>query len=287
VTESGIRKFTASDGYQLRYRFYPPRKTPPRGYVVALHGIQSHAAWYVYSSQRLADAGYEVSFLDRRGSGLNEQERGHASHADRLVNDVVQFLSDVRFRRDREAPTAPVILSAISWGGKLAAVTCARRGELVDALALLTPGICARIRPSWHQRWRLRLAGMLGIERKLVSLPLDEPALFTDESDWQEFIRNDRLSLRQATVALLQSSMELDDEVAMIPQRISCPALLMLAGKDRIIDNAKSRQWFERLQSPQRQIIEYANARHTLEFEPNRQQIYDDLIEWYRQIAVR
>lgn len=287
VTESGIREFTASDGYQLRYRFYPARETPPRGYVVALHGIQSHAGWYEYSSQRLADAGYEVSFLDRRGSGLNEQDRGHASHVDRLVNDVIQFLGEVQFHRERDAPTVPVILSAVSWGGKLAAVTCARRPELVDALALLTPGICARIRPNWHQRWRLQLAGILGIERKLVSIPLNDPTLFTDEPDWQEFIRNDRLLLRQATVGLLQASVELDDEVAMVPQRIDCPALLVLAGKDRIINNDKSRQWFERLQSPQRQIIEYPDARHTLEFEPNRQQIIDDLIEWYATIPAR
>jgi alpha-beta hydrolase superfamily lysophospholipase len=287
VAESDVREFTTSDGYKLHYRFHPPCETPPRGYVVALHGIQSHAGWYEYSSQRLADAGYEVAFLDRRGSGLNEQDRGHAPHADRLVNDVVQFLGEVRFRRKRDAPTTPVILSGVSWGGKLAAVTCARRPELVDALALLTPGICARVRPSWHQRWRLQLAGMLGVERKMVSIPLGDPAIFTDEPEWQQFIRDDRLSLRQATVSLLRASVELDDEVAMAPQRIDCPALLMLAGKDQIVDNDKSRQWFERLQSPKKQIIEYSDARHTLEFEPDRQQIIDDLIEWHSRIEAR
>ena len=287
VTESGIREFMASDGYKLSYRFYPARETSPRGYVVALHGIQSHAGWYEYSSQRLADAGYEVSFLDRRGSGLNEQDRGHAPHADRLLNDVIQFLCELRFRRDREAPTAPVILSGVSWGGKLAAVTCARRPELFDALALLTPGICARVRPSWNQRWRLKLAGMLGVERKLVAIPLGDPAMFTDEPEWQQLIRDDRLSLRQATVSLLRASVELDDEVAMAPQRIDCPAMLMLAGKDQIIDNDKSRQWYERLQSPKKQIIEYPDARHTLEFELDRQQILDDLIHWCSQIEAR
>ncbi|MCH8830493.1 MAG: alpha/beta fold hydrolase, partial [Planctomycetes bacterium] len=154
-----IREFTASDGYRLRYRFYRPQGSEtPRGFVVALHGIQSHAGWYEHSSRRLADAGYEIIFLDRRGSGLNEEDRGHAPHVDRLVNDVVQLLSAVRHRRDRQAPSAPIILSAVSWGGKLAAVVCARRPELVDALALITPGICARVRPRWDQRLRLRIA---------------------------------------------------------------------------------------------------------------------------------
>ena len=120
-----IREFTASDGYRLHYRFYGPQGSEtPRGFVVALHGIQSHAGWYEHSSRRLADTGYEIIFLDRRGSGLNEEDRGHAPHVDRLVNDVVQLLSAVRRRRDRQAPSAPIILSAVSWGGKLAAVVC-------------------------------------------------------------------------------------------------------------------------------------------------------------------
>ena len=60
------------------------RTGTPRGYVVALHGIQSHSGWYEYSSGRMCEAGFEVRFLDRRGSGENTEDRGHAVHPDRL-----------------------------------------------------------------------------------------------------------------------------------------------------------------------------------------------------------
>jgi alpha-beta hydrolase superfamily lysophospholipase len=284
VTQVSVRQLNASDGYPLHYRHYPPQATPPRGYIVALHGIQSHGGWYEYSSARLAEAGYEVTFLDRRGSGLNEQDRGHAPHADRLVNDVAQLLSDACFRRNRDAPNASVVLSGVSWGGKLAAITCARRPDLVDALLLSAPGICARVRPSWHQRWRLRMAMAAGIHRKLVPIPLDDPALFTGDRDWQDFIRNDKLSLRQATVSLLQASVELDAEVQTTPEAIACPTLMLLAGRDQIIDNHRSRDWFGRLPPSAGKLVEYPDARHTLEFEPNRNEIVDDTINWLESI---
>src|SRR4029079_15352538 len=112
---------TASDGYRLHYRHWEPAGAP-RATVVALHGIQSHSGWFTYSSEGLAKAGYEVCFLDRRGSGMNEPARGHAESHGRLVNDVVEFLEKVSERDMRSTPR-PVILLGVSWGGKLATIT--------------------------------------------------------------------------------------------------------------------------------------------------------------------
>ncbi len=285
VLEPEIRQSTASDGYVLHSRHWQANVARPRGYVVALHGIQSHSGWYEYSSRRMCEAGFEVHAVDRRGSGLNEQQRGHAPHHDRLINDVVQFLADVRHRRNREAPLSPVILLSVSWGGKLAVVTCAQRGEQIDALALLSPGICTRIRPRPDQRLLLRLAGCLGLQHKQVPIPLDDPALFTEDSHWQQFIDEDPLTLHRASVGLLNCSLNLDRRANRAPERIRCPVLLMLAGQDRIIDNPATRRYFERIASTNRTRIEYPAAQHTLEFEPNRAQFVADLIDWLKSVC--
>src|SRR6516162_9874622 len=85
-----VGTFTASDGYPLRYRHYPAQGTP-RGEVVCIHGIQSHGGWYGASCAYLASEGWEVTFLDRRGSGLNELARGDTPSGRRLVADVAEF----------------------------------------------------------------------------------------------------------------------------------------------------------------------------------------------------
>jgi alpha-beta hydrolase superfamily lysophospholipase len=280
-TSSGrhaVERFAASDGYQLHYRHWPA--AGPRGYVVALHGIQSHSGWYTYSSLRLADAGFDVRFLDRRGSGLNETDRGHAVHQDRLVNDVAQFLSCVRHERHELAPQAPVVLLGLSWGGKLAAVVAGRRPELCDGLALLYPGLKPRIRPSPWQRLLLKLAMRAGKQRRLAPIPLDDPELFTAQADWQRFIRDDELALHEASVSFLAASVALDAELPRRVADVRCPALLMLAGRDRIIDNDATRALFDRFGSTDLGLLVYPDAAHTLEFEPDRERIFGELIDW-------
>jgi len=276
--------FTASDGYQMQYRHHKPTCGEPLGYVVAVHGIQSHSGWYTDSSNMLCQAGYDVRFLDRRGSGLNDIERGHAPHADRLVNDIIQFIAEVREERNRIAPTSPVIMLGLSWGGKLAAVVAARRPELIDGLVLLYPGIYARVQPGTLARISLRIGHALGYHNRKISIPLEDPALFTQDQERQEFILKDPLALREASVSLLHASLCLENWAQQSAPHIRCPVLMMLAGNDRIVDNFATRRFFDQLPTLEKTLKEYSEAEHTLEFEPMRDQFVADLVQWFHQL---
>ncbi|WP_166831503.1 alpha/beta fold hydrolase [Thalassoroseus pseudoceratinae] len=259
ITET-IDTFTASDGYPLRLRHWRP-VTSPRGTVVCLHGIQSHAGWYTRSCSELANAGFEVRFLDRRGSGMNETERGHAVHAERLINDVSQFLTSI------QCNNGPIFLTGISWGARLAAVVAKRRPDLLAGLTLLGPGIYGRVGPRWYQRMALRAAMAIGKTHHRVKIPLADPALFTNDLEWQEFIRTDAATLREITTSLVTAGIALERESQAAAEQICIPTLVMLAGTDRIIDNPQTQKWFKRLGTSETTLIEYPTAAHTLEFE--------------------
>lgn len=282
-----IRLFRTSDDYHHHYRHWPVSEGSPRGYVVCLHGIQSHSGWYEYSSLRMAEAGYDVRFLDRRGSGLNGCRRGHTAHFERLVSDVRQFLDLVRFERDREQPEVPLILIGVSWGGKVAALTAARHSDHLDGLTLLYPGICAKIKPSWRQRKLLKLGLAAGKGLHRVPVPLSDPALFTGESDWQEFIRNDRYALHHVSLDFLQASLDLEERIRQEVSQIKMPLLVLLAGRDEIVDTERTLQLLPQWGVRPESAIVYEHARHTLEFEPNREEIFDDLIRWLNQLSRR
>lgn len=279
MTEPSIELLTTSDGYEHHYRHWQP-DSRPQGFVVALHGIQSHSGWYEHSSRILCEAGYEVLFPDRRGSGLNDRERGHARHQRRLVNDVAHFLRHIRERRNEVAPAAPVVLLGLSWGGKLAAVVASRFQPLTDGLALLYPGIHARVRPSAWDRFRLRLAEAAEVLEKQVPIPLNDPRQFTSAADAQQFIRDDQLALHEVTVSFLLANRDLDRIIPTAAAGIRCPTALFLSGRDEIIDNGATRRWFERLATQERTLFEYPDATHTLEFDPARDQFQADLLKW-------
>jgi alpha-beta hydrolase superfamily lysophospholipase len=282
-----IRIFRTSDDYYHHYRHWEPSAGVPRAYVVALHGIQSHSGWYGYSSQRLSDQGFDVRFLDRRGSGLNGCERGHTPHYERLLNDVRQFLVALRAERDIERPGAPILLTGISWGGKVAAAVAIQFPDLVDGVGLLYPGICAKVKPTGLQQRLLKLARLQGQGKRRVTIPLDDPALFTGEPEWQSFIRNDRYALRQVSLDFLQASLDLEKIIQKDASKLSVPLLMLLAGQDEIIDNGRTLALMMKFGAPQENLVIYQNARHTLEFEPNRHEIFSDLIDWMNHLSRR
>jgi alpha-beta hydrolase superfamily lysophospholipase len=276
-----IATHTASDGYVWRYRQYlPPAGTRVRAHVVQIHGIQSHGGWYQYSCERLARAGYVVSFLDRRGSGLNERARGDAPNFRRLLDDIAEFLVHARTLPQLHAGTFVV---GISWGGKLAAALPRYWPGLVDGVVLICPGFFPRV--TMRQKRLAFFASVIGTVRpkQRFPIPLNDPELFTTTPRWQEFLRKDPLALHKATGRFLGASLHLDRSLRYLPRRFHLPVLLMLAENDRIIDNVPTLRYFQRFATADKRIIEYAGAHHTLEFEQKPDLFIDDLIDWLKQ----
>jgi len=273
MIEPLVRDQVAGDGYRLQLLSWPAQGRP-KGRVVVLHGVQSHGGWYRDLGRTLATAGYETHFPDRRGSGANGPDRGHTPSAQRLVADVAELLESLR-----AAAPGPIALAGISWGGKLAVLAAADHPGLVDALALLCPGLHPRVDVAPAERWRIAMAWFCH-RRRRFPIPLGDPALFTASPEGQEFIAADPLALRDATAGLLAASTFLDRRVRKAPPRVKGPVLLMLAGRDRIVDNARTLAYFHTLAARDRTVIEYPEAHHTLEFEPDPTRYGRDLIAW-------
>jgi len=278
MSEVELLSIVAADGYRLACRrWQPPEGATPRGLVVYLHGIQSHGGWYEASARHLAGAGFTVYLPDRRGSGLNAADRGHAESWEQLAADVVA----VEDRALVEAPgRAPLALVGVSWGGKLAAALAAMHGGRYAALALLCPGICPRRDVACSTKWRIAMALARATagrgSRFRWAIRTCSPRRRAGWTIWPA------TSCRYARPRrrFLFQSRRLDQAVAAMTPWIHVPTYLALAGHDRIIDNARSEAWFARLGTQDRTIKRYETAHHTLEFEPEPQPIFADLATW-------
>lgn len=273
--------FTASDGYRHAWRLWETSGRP-RGLIIALHGIQSHSGWYGWSADQLARRGYLVAYLDRRGSGQNEVARGDAPHAERLLNDVVQF---TQFLRRQGWDDLPRFLLGVSWGGKLATYAATRYPDLFQGVILQAPGLRPRIRARFWQRWLISAASQSNRREHRIDIPLDDPQLFADRPEFQDFVARDPLALRQVTVRFLQASGQIDRELKGHRSRTglvswSTPMLLMLAGKDQIIDNERTQIALVLRQPRAISSIVYPEACHTLEFSQQRERILVDMLGW-------
>lgn len=244
--------------------------------VLMLHGIQSHPGWFVGSADALAGAGHPVYQLQRRGSGANAKDRGHASSPQELLSDL-----DVAIHHVLTRTGAPRLhLVGISWGGKYAACYAMdrRRAGHLCGLTLVTPGIVPQVDVSVGTKLAIGLSCLLA-PRKYFPIPLNDTSLFTDNPAMRDYLGMDVHRLQTATASFLLTSYKMDKMLAAAPEgALSLPVTLFLARRDRIIDNAATRRRVQELAGPTLRVIEM-DAAHTIEFEPDPEPYFAALVE--------
>ena len=242
-----------------------------------LHGIQSHSGWYARSASWLAEKGIAVVAPDRRGSGMNIPDRGHAPSWELLVDDVVR-VTDSAFSTE---PDVPIHLMGISWGAKLAAAAILAHPARYESVIFSGPGFCPVCDLPAADKLRVGL-GLMGDRRRYIPIPIGRGEMFTGNPTWARFIDGDPLTLRSATAGFFWESRKLDRHLARRIKRIENPAALFLGSDDRIIDEARTRAFFDRPSYYNSRIHYYEGAGHTLEFEPDPSDYLSDLLGWVR-----
>lgn len=271
-----ITSYTTGDQSKLVVRIW--ERSDALADVVYLHGIVSHGAWYESSCAHLAASGFQVHFLDRRGSGLNSENRGDIDEWTTWLTDVTDYLQQLPQGRPR-------ILLGISWGGILATSLARQHPEMLSGLGLICPGLCSFKAANRFQRMAVRIAARVGLNGMKVQVPLQDPALFTNSNEGQQYVAQDPLALREITIRFAKRNLALLQSAIEAPQDIQVPVLLLLASGDPVTDNASTREFVGRIGHPDKTVIEYPDASHTLEFEDDPSHYFEDLTAWCKRIA--
>ncbi len=281
-----IEFYSACDGRRLASRVWRTDGLP-QARAVFLHGITSHGGWYDQAAKHLIRKGFDVHFLDRRGSGLNPLEIGDVDDWRTWLSDVASYLNHmVEPTATRSQPSRmPTILCGISWGGKLAAAIARRYAALVDALVLICPGIYSPFMPRPFKRAILAARAPQRLQDRRLHIPLNRSDLFTDTLYWQEFIDRDPLALRRITWRFAQQDQRLTRFARASATFLHLPLLMILAGADRIVDNDRTRRFFGQSPTRRKTLIEYGGAGHTLEFERDPSTYFEDLADWLARTA--
>ena len=246
--------------------------------LVYLHGIESHAGWFAQAATRLAQHGYDVFSLDRRGSGINRENRGyvsgHINHYQILLDDIHDFIAPLR-RRYRH-----VFLVGLSWGGKLATAYELEYPQDVDGLILITPGIKALVDVSLPVKLKILLYAQISPESRIAS-PI-APEMFTTTPRYLDYIKGDPSRLTHATARFYWQSSRLDSYLDSNMTALDAATLLFLAGQDHIIDNAGVMETLKRGNSNKLTVISYPEQTHSVQFDdPDR--LVQDIDHWLQQ----
>ena len=158
----------------------------------------------------MAEEGFTVYAPDRRGSGQNAFDRGHIESYEDLIADLDAFLN----RIEADHPTnLPIFLVSVSWGGKLAVAYEALRPGRVAGVVLSTPGIKPKVDLNpWNKMKVLYFFWRRRDVQPMIPIPINATSLFTDDVEWQNWIEQDPLTLRECTPRFYWESRQLESK---------------------------------------------------------------------------
>jgi alpha-beta hydrolase superfamily lysophospholipase len=267
----------SADGTALRGWHWT--RPGPRGVVVIAHGFGEHGGCYGEVAERLGSSlDVDVVAPDLRGHGRSPGRRGVTRRYDDLVADVRAALA----WSARERPGLPVFLLGHSNGGLLALRLAADRpaGAIPAALIVSNPAIrivtpIPRAKLMFG-RVLLRYAPWFTLAGKL------EPDLMTRDPAKQREHLTDPLRHGRISPPFFFGMAAAGLHVAEHAGAIARPTLMLLGGSDPVIDPDFSRQVFDRLGSPDKDLRLYPEMRHEPLNELGRERVFTDIEDWMR-----
>lgn len=165
-TAPGLRSYTARDGTDLDYRFYPARS---ERVLILLHGSGWHSRYLAPTARFLSSENLaRVYTPDLRGHGEDPERRGDTDYVDQLVDDLADLVALVRERH----PQSTVVIGGHSSGGGLALRFAeSEYRSRADAFVLLAPWLqynAPTVRPDgagWATPYTRRIIGLTMLNR--------------------------------------------------------------------------------------------------------------------------
>lgn len=271
--KESLGRYITRDGKLLLFR-----KWQGTGDVIAyLHGIESNSGWFTQLSSQLAERGFTLYGIDRRGSGLNEEDRGDIKDYNIFFDDIEDALRLVKEQNTGKK----VYLMGICWGALLSVNYTLKRKTSPDGLVLLSPAIYRKVDFS---PWMKAIAGACSLfyPEARFKIPINDK-MFTANTRYLDFIKNDKMRLSYLTCRFFNQIVRMENEFGQINNNVVLPLIVLLAGHDDIVDNERVRKWFNTLPSQDKTIRIFDDFHHIMPFEEEITPLLDCVEGWIKK----
>ncbi|MGC8644217.1 MAG: lysophospholipase [Isosphaeraceae bacterium] len=261
------------DGLPLKVRcWFTPRA---RGMVVVAHGLGDHAGAYAHLAEAIGrPLGVDFLAPDFRGHGRSPGRRGVVRRYEDLVEDLNAIVAWARSRH----PELPLFVLGHSNGGQVVLRMALRPPPGLAGVIASNPAIqiAMPVPPA-----KLKLGKLLLSLAPWLTLRSNAPCTWmTRDPAMQQKYRADGLRHNRVSAPLYFGMVEGGEMLLARAGEITTPILMIIGGQDPVIDPATSREFFDRLASPDKTLLLYPKMLHEPFNELGREQVFDDLARW-------
>jgi alpha-beta hydrolase superfamily lysophospholipase len=267
------------DGVELFVRDWPvPAGARRRGSALIIHGLGEHSGRYAHVAAALNEIGIAVRAHDQRGFGKSGGPRATIPSLNALLDDAKLVFDAFAAEAQAAGDPAPPFLIGHSMGGAIAARAVTGGWIRPRGLVLSSPALKTRL-PALA-RFLIGIANR--VTPNLIAphgLPIHK--ISHDPNVVAEAL-SDPLCHPFATPRLTAFILDAGKCALRDAAKLDVPALLLVAGEDRLVDPQGAREFAAALPPGRGTLHCYAPLWHEVfnEREPERTRVLGDLQTW-------
>ncbi|KAF5743229.1 monoglyceride lipase [Tripterygium wilfordii] len=275
--------FFGTRRHALFYRSWFPVTGELKGILIIIHGLNEHSGRYAQFAKQLTTCNFGVYAMDWIGHGGSDGLHGYVPSLDHVVADTGAFLEKVR----TDNPGTPCFLFGHSTGGAvvLKAASIPHIEEMLAGIVLTSPAL--RVKPA-HP-----IVGAVapifsvvvpkfqfkGANKRGIPVSRDPAALRAKYSD--PLVYTGPIRVRTGHEILRISSYLMRNF-----KSITVPFFVLHGTADKVTDPLASQDLYNEAASKFKDIKLYDGFLHDLLFEPEREEIAQDIINWMQRKLV-
>jgi alpha-beta hydrolase superfamily lysophospholipase len=264
--------FPGGDGLALYYQAWLP-SSPARATLINLHGLGDHSGLYSSIATHFPARGFAVYAYDMRGNGRSPGQRAYLESWADYRGDLHAFLAKVR----EWEPGLPVFVLGHSLGALVVLEYALHfptglSGVIAAAPPLGKVGVPPLLMALGRVMSRIWPRFSLDVGMDLSGLARDPAVIQT--------VLADPLFHRRGTARL---STEVTAAIARVQARageLAVPLLIVHGSADRMVPPDGSREFFQKLRHPVRELREYPGAYHGLFADWDQKHVLADVERW-------
>jgi alpha-beta hydrolase superfamily lysophospholipase len=249
----------------------------PRGSFVLIHGLGAHTGRWRALAKHLARSGFSSYALELRGFGCTKDSPGY-------INSFKIYLQDIMRLRQivlSENPGLKIFSLGESMGALAVLLTAIENPGSFDGVVMISPALTSRLKFKLLEYLDMSFAA-LSNPRKTFKMPFDS-AMCTRDPYYQRLLDRDRREHRVASARLLSQIAFAQLKSRFQAANLKVPTLFLVAGDDQLVDSRDTIKLFREIRNPDKKIIEYPQMRHALSIDIDKEQVFNDIIEWAGQ----
>ncbi|GMH06978.1 hypothetical protein Nepgr_008818 [Nepenthes gracilis] len=252
-----------------------------KGILIVIHGLNEHSGRYAYFAKQLTSCSFGVYAMDWIGHGGSDGLHGYVPSLDHVVADTGAFLEKVKL----DNPGVPCFLFGHSTGGAVVLKVASHPHieRKLEGIILTSPAL--RVKPA-HPVVRVvapifsvvapRLQ-FKGANKRGIPVSRDPAQLHAKYSD--PLVYTGPIRVRTGHEILRISSYLMRSF-----KSITVPFFVLHGTGDRVTDPLASQELFNEASSRFKDIKLYDGFFHDLLFEPEREEVARDIINWMEKM---